>query len=252
MKGKFIMKRDKFLGILKAVEGVNEEAVINIEENGWKIMQTSSDYVSMISIDIDRIAFYEYGIDENGEIAINVETLRRFVELTNSEYITILVNGNELENGLEVIANSIKRKFNLFNLNKVYFEDVKEPQITYTAKLQTDKVDEIIKALTLAKDIAEDVILNCNNRLIITATSTIESDELTAEIEPFYVDGEAKSKYNVRDYLLPLLKRMKTLSDIIGSEFLTIEFAENYPIKISISSNEMKAYYLIAPKLMED
>lgn len=246
MIGKFVISRETLVEILRAVEVLAYTTKIKIKQDGWHIRIVDDGKIAMVDMEIKKNIFMKYNIEEEGEVAVDVANILKFINIAD-KYKGIEIN---IDNNITIKAGNLKRTFAL--LNPEDYEDYPEPKIEYTATVQveTDGLNEIINSIRAINSISDDVYFELKNG-VFTIRGNDDTDEITAEIHTFKAEGEALARYP-EDYMRYIFKRMQAFQPIINL-LIKIEYGNNLPIKISTTdSNGNRIFYMVAPKIIEE
>ncbi len=224
------------------------EAKFKLDNAGISVKAVDPAHVAMISIDLPKEIFSEYQIDEEEEIALDVERLKAVIKLaSSSDLVTISKEKEKLKFELGNIVKSIS----LLDNNSVTTPRI--PQISSEFYVVMGKSD-LEKGLRAAEDVSDAIRLTLTDS-DFKARSMSDSEESEMALpkdmlKEIFCKGSVKSSYPL-EYLLKLVK------SLASSDEMKLSFKDDYPLTIEFTLNQGKAegekhisgVFLLAPRM---
>ena len=237
-ENEFTIDGKKMIAFLDAIGALVDETKIKITNDGWEAKTVDPAHVGLIHFLLKDCEFEEYNIEQEIEIAIDILKILNFLKLVDYKQLHIKITPLTLT----MASNGISRGFTLLDVSE--YPDTKIPDMSYTAKakLSKEETDKFFRALKIADSITQGVKIKIEDEKLIVFTREDEGN-LRAEICTT-AEGEGESGYPV-DYLLDMAKKIELVMMAFEEGECTIEFAKDYPIKISCGD----MYYMLAPRI---
>lgn len=229
----------------KAIDLISElvtEVRLKVTEFGMTITAMDPANVSMVGFKLPKSAFSEFQSDYE-VLGINLDDLKKILKRCKAGSSLIL---SKKENVLEIkIVDKILRNFTL-GLIEIESED-----IDFTEKVSrmefSSKVEIVSQELIDSIDDCAVVADSCsfvieNNNFIIkakgmnSAQSEFSGDEAKIEAE------NCSAKYSL-EYLQKFMKASKL------AEKTTLQFANDHPLRVDISANQLGLSFILAPRV---
>ena len=225
----------QFINILNCMSSISTIATLKINNNNlsWSFM--GNDNISMTSGEMEIVS------DE--EIIINIKTTEalKFIKKIKDDNINLSVNNNRL------IITTTKKKYELLLYSEDAPKETKEPPTNYVINTTCDS-DELLDSLDDAVNVSTSInFLGENNKLTLTCgdkSSTRISTELTGVV----VDEGVI--VNCMFSPAPMLEVLKAFSKI--NKTFSIHLLSDYPIKLCVNNNGVRANYILAPRVNND
>ena len=237
-ENEFTIDGKKMIAFLDAIGALVDETKIKITNDGWEAKTVDPAHVGLIHFLLKDCEFEEYNIEQEIEIAVDILKILNFLKLVDYKQLHIKITPLTLT----MASNGISRGFTLLDVSE--YPDTKIPDMSYTAKakLSKEETDKFFRALKIADSITQGVKIKIEDEKLIVFTGEDEGN-LRAEICTT-AEGEGESGYPV-DYLLDMAKKIELVMMAFEEGECTIEFAKDYPIKISCGD----MYYMLAPRI---
>jgi proliferating cell nuclear antigen len=226
----------------RAIDLISElvtEVKIKLNEFGLSIVAIDPANVSMVSLKIPKSAFSEFDVEKE-ELGVDLESLKRILKRCGKTGELILEKN---ENLLEIkIQDKIQRKFSL-NLIEIEGEDKEFPShLEFSSKVELDSCDFIdsIEDCSVVSDACS--FTSKQEKFVIeakelnSASSEFSGDEVLIQGE------EAHSRYSL-EYLQKFIKAGKFFKKI------TLNFANDHPLRIDFKSEYLSMSFLLAPRM---
>ncbi|MEK0336616.1 MAG: hypothetical protein QQN41_04180 [Nitrosopumilus sp.] len=240
-----LVKLDNPALLSKVVEIISElvtEVRIKVNESGLSIAAMDPANVAMVGFKLPRSAFsqFETGYETLG---INLDDFKRILKRCGIGSSLIL---EKKENLLNIqIHDRIKRTFTL-SLIEIDAEDIdftsKIERMEFSSSVELSSIDLIdsIEDCAIVSDacsfIIEDGKFVIEARGLNSARAEFSGDEAKIEAE------NCKSKYSL-EYLQKFVKGAKLC------EKITLDFANDHPLKMSLKTEHMELGFILAPRV---
>ncbi len=223
------------------------EAKFKIDNNGISVIAVDPAHVAMISISVPKEVFTEFQVENEEEIALDVERLKSVIRLANSNDQVSLAKEKEK---LKFEINNIVKSISLLDNSTVTTPRI--PQINSEFFVVLGKT-ELERGLKAAEDVSDSIRFSLSSE-DFRARSMSDSEEsemvLTKDmIKELQCQTPIKSSYPL-EYLLKLVK------SLTSSDELKLSFKDDYPLTIEFnfgqsktSPNAIKGSFLLAPRM---
>lgn len=240
----------KFKYITQTLAKITDEAPLYFTVDGLESRILSPDKTTMVVVKIPSIAFEEYDISEEVDLAVPVADLNRVVRRASRNDVLVFgyeVGAPQLKVALRNKKTLVERVFYV-SARSLSEERVQEIRLDLgvTARFSADDYKQIMHDLRV---IGEEVVFHYRDGklYIYTQTSSKEYVGEFSEGSPLaYLSSaveEAKSMYS-----LDLLEA--TLKPIGSAKYVTLSFDSNKPAKIEFEIGEGSyIVFWIAPRL---
>ena len=225
------------------------EVNLKFSSNMVELVATDPANVALVDFKLLSSAFSEYEVPSDKVIGINLSNFTQILKRVKSSDILTL-ELDEDRNRLKVTLKGItSRDFNL-SLIDIDEKEQKIPKLSFNAKIHTN-------TLLLADAIEDMDVVSDNlsfiakpNLFIIKSDGNLSSAkvEISGDEETIINSGEDEilSKYSI-EYLKKIMKGSKLSSS------LTLEFSENYPLKVEFRViDKLNLGFILAPRTAVD
>jgi len=225
------------------------EVNLKFSSNMVELVATDPANVALVDFKLLSSAFSEYEVPSDKVIGINLSNFTQILKRVKSSDILTL-ELDEDRNRLKVTLKGItSRDFNL-SLIDIDEKEQKIPKLSFNAKIHTN-------TLLLADAIEDMDVVSDNlsfiakpNLFIIKSDGNLSSAkvEISGDEETIINSGEDEilSKYSI-EYLKKIMKGSKLSSS------LTLEFGENYPLKVEFRViDKLNLGFILAPRTAVD
>jgi DNA polymerase III sliding clamp (beta) subunit (PCNA family) len=242
IKFKGIIESKTLIDYFKSINTTTDEIKLNITKENFNLSLMSPDNVSLVNAILKSSTFYEYNLSvDNFFIELNLSNLLKTFKPNVKDKIQIIIYDIRIE------LNIIDKINNSFPLCTLELKENDIPKLNYNfdLKINSKLIYDMIKSL---KNSGDKVIFSLiDNKLML---SVINDTNNSVGYVPFEstnsIDMGSKCKYSV-PYLLSIFSNYKL------SEYLTINFSKDYPLKITYESiNKYKIVYILAPLVGDD
>ncbi len=237
-----------FKKVVDTLATLLDEVTLKIDEDGIKAIAMDPSHVALVSLNIPRIAFDSYDIDEEKEIGIDLEIAKKIFNRAKAKDKLILELDEE-KNKLNIIfENTGKRKFSISLLEGVSTA-TKVPEIEYVnyVMIKGDAFKEALKDAKLFSDFV--TLMIDEEKFVVYAKSEINETESIFEkdssaVLSFECNENAKSSFNL-EYLEDMVKG-------VGSgDVLKIYLGNDMPLKMEYSLAGAELLFFLAPRIEE-
>ena len=206
--------------------------------------------VSMVIYKLLSSAFAEYDVDQETQIAVNLDSLKQVLRRVKpADIIEIDLDGESSKLRLTLKGDST-RVFNIALLN-LEDQEQKIPKLNFPLTISTTSAyfDEAVEDAGI---IGESVSLIADKKkFTISSEGTtsnarvdLSQDDKTKIL--INTENKIKSKYSI-EYLKKMIKASKLAEEV------TIQFAEDYPLKLDyLVKDKLSIQYILAPRVQND
>ena len=240
------------IGVLKecagAITAINDEAVLNILADGWKIDVVDPANVAMISFELDSNAFSDFQFEpkESGEDKIKIGV--DFAALDRMLGTDIIEKEVEVELDEQAINQFVKVDIFEYTLSLNALSSLRRepklPKMNFSAQaiIETDK---LIRSIRAAEKIDEHATFAVEEGVLYLKAQNENNTLKSALSENVTKDpGKLHSTYSL-EYLSAMVKGMS------HTENVTLKFNNDYPLSIGfeIADGCGKVNYFLAPRM---
>jgi len=225
----------------KAVDVISElvtEVKIKLNEFGMSITAIDPANVAMVRFKLPKSAFSQFDAGEE-VLGINLDSLKKVLRRCGSSTPLIL---ERKDNYLDIqIQGRIRRDFTM-NLIEIEGQEKEMPTLEFSSKIEIGSIDltSSIEDCSVVSDACSFIVQNgkfiVESKGLNSARSEFSADEAKIQAE------ECKSKYSL-EYLQKFMKGAKI------SENVTLNFANDHPLRMDIRTEHMELNFLLAPRV---
>ena len=239
-----IIKLENPILLSKIVDLISElvtEVKFKIDENGMSVVAIDPANVAMIKFELSKKAFaqFDFAGAKNEIWGICLEDLKKILKRAGVKSSLVMKRD---ENKLSIeIHDRIKRNFTL-NLLDIKSEDKEMPNLEFSSKVEINSLDftDAVEDCYVVADACSFIIEN--NNFIIEAKS-LNSARIEFSGDEAKIQAEnCKSKYSL-EYLQKFLKGSKLC------EKTTLNFANDYPLKMDLKIENANLSFILAPRV---
>ena len=235
------VKLEKPAILSKAIDIISElvtEVRLKVNEYGMSITAIDPANVAMVNFKLPKSSFSEFE-SEKEVLGINLDDFKRILKRSGSKSVLVL---EKKENQLNIsIEDRIKRNFSL-NLIDIEGEEKELPDLEFSSKVEINSVDfnDAVEDCAVVSDACSFIIQD--EKFVIeakgmnSARAEFSSDEAKIEAE------DCNSRYSL-EYLQKFVKGAKI------TEKITLNFAQNHPLKMDIKSEGLTLNFILAPRV---
>ncbi|WP_423792552.1 DNA polymerase sliding clamp [Methanocaldococcus indicus] len=238
-----------FKKVVDTLSTLLDEITIKIDEEGMKAIAMDPSHVALVKLEVPKLAFDSYEIDEEKEIGIDLEMLKKIFNRAKAKDKLILELDEE-KNKLNIIfENTGKRKFSISLLETGGITH-KVPEIEYVNKVML-KGDAFKEALKDAKLFSDSVTLKIDEeKFVVYAKSEVNEvesifDKDSSAVISLECGEEAKSSFNL-EYLEDMVK------GVSSGDIVKIELGNDMPLKLEYSLSGAELLFFLAPRIEEE
>ena len=231
--------------IIDLLNTVVSEAKLKLDSNGLNVKAVDSAHVAMIDIHMNRESFIDYDVDQEDELAVDVDKLKGIIKLATSNDNIVMIKENER---LKFKLGSISKSIPLLDNSSVLTPKV--PAIHSESYVVLRK-GELERGLKAAEDVSDAIKLIMKpEEFRARSASESEDSEMVlqkSDLIELNCSTEVKSSYPL-DYLLRLVKSLG------NAEELKLSFKDDYPLSIEFKTSKdsvegVSGFFLLAPRM---
>jgi len=244
---KLVLAEPKFLrDSVSIISELVNEATFKITTNGMELIAMDPANVAMVIFKLLSSAFQEFKVEEEIDLSINLSNFKQILKRAKPSDVLIL----------EIDENKLKLTFEGKNKRTFYLpimdvdgNDQKVPDLSFPIHVttQTQILDEAIADVDVVAESVAFIIKG--NKLIIQAEGDLSKAKIEIDADDSTkIDAEkdARAKYSI-EYLKKMIAASKISNDV------TIEFNENYPLKLAYTTmDKVLLSFILAPRVEND
>jgi proliferating cell nuclear antigen len=229
-----------FSDVISIISELVIEVKLKINKDGMKIIAVDPANVAMIAFNLPVTAFSQLEVEEE-TIGINLESLKAVLRRCNANSALVMeTKDNFLK--LELI-DKIKREFTLTMLD-LEGKEKPIPNLEFATKIEMNSMDfsDAVEDCSIVAD-------SCGfeatpDRFTIFSKGPLNSANLTYSSDEVKIETtvESKSRYSL-EYLQKMIKATKI------SDQTTLNFANDYPLRIEFSAPMFTLAFILAPRV---
>lgn len=225
------------------------EARFKITPDAIELVAMDPANVAMVIYKLLSSCFTEYDVQDETEIAINLNNLKQILRRSKpSDILSLEITS---DNKLQIKLKSKTTRTFSIPIIELDEKEQKIPELTFPISIQTQS-SILNDAVEDADIVAESVTLSAEKgKLVIAAESDLSKAniEITADDDTkINVEGEdkVKSKYSL-EYLKKMMAGSKLASEV------SINFNRDYPLKIEYKVvDKLLLAFILAPRVEND
>ncbi len=231
--------------IINAVSALVDEAVFNADVEGLKLRAMDPSHVAMVDLEWKASGFEEYTCDKAVNLGLNIREMVRLLRRT--------VSGESLELGLDEsgaklvmkLTGKYARTFSMATLD-LTGEEIPTVKVSFTAKARVT-ADCLARTVEDAGTVSENIRFEATGEKFTMAASgdmgsfAVDLDKSAEALLALEVKEASKATYSL-SFLSQIVK-----AGSASSETVTVEFANNMPLKLDFELVQGKLEYFIAP-----
>ena len=225
------------------------EAKFKVNNDGLELIAMDPANVAMVIFKLLSSCFTEYKVDEEEEIAINLNSLKQILRRIKGDDILTLETTEESKLKVEMKSNTT-RSFSLPTL-EIEEKDQKVPDLKFPMMIETNSsiLSESVEDVSV---VAESVtFLGEKGKLSVKAEGDLSKAFI--EIKPddsTAIKSESEDKVKSK-YSLEYLKKMIAGSKL--SDKVTLSFNTDYPMKLEYKlTDRLLLSFILAPRVDND
>ncbi len=230
--------------IVEVVRTIIDEVKITFQPEELTIRAVDPGHISMIDLTVTSGAFETYEVEDHVELGVNIEKLRSFLKLAASG-TDIQLKISESTHELIISFGHIERKMLLIDIDNL--TEPKMPDLNLPG-IVTIEAKELKQVIDISQDISDHIRLVLEpDKFIVENTGDTGSAKLELpkdNVEELVCKEHIKSSFAL-DYF------SKMIRSVAKSDFITLEMANDHPIKMKFTMAEQNglALYLLAPRI---
>ena len=231
--------------IITIISELVTEVRIKVNKQGMSIIAIDPANVALVSFKLPYEAFSQIEVDEE-VLGISLDSLKSVLRRCSPGSSLVLQTE---DNTLNIqIHGKIKREFSLA-LIEIESEEKTMPMLEFASKIEISSID-LVESIEDCSVVADSCgFTSKENKFIIeakgslnSAKSEFSSDEARIEIKPGNEGKEIKSRYSL-EYLQKFIRAAKLV------EKTTLNFSDDYPLKIEFKTPRMELSFVLAPRV---
>lgn len=225
-----------------------DEGIFKVTKDGISLLAADRAMVAVVDYKLPSSAFDKFEVDSDQSIGVNIGNFLSVLKRSSSgDKLTFTLKENKLEVLLE---GSSRRRFTLPILDLSQEEVPQINQLEFIAKAEL-KPSIFQSGIDDAEVVADSVMIEASKTSFgMRAEGDISSSQLELEkgnegLIDLKCDADVKARYPL-DYLKKMAKAAKI------AQTLSLEWGQDYPMKISFKSPEkVTLTYVVAPRVSD-
>ena len=237
------IKNSYIENVVKAIGFLSDDAKVNINEDGIKVIVVDQANVCMVDILLNKLAFSWYDADEL-VLGIDIKNLSRLLKSTNNEYIEI--EYLEDKSRIKFIQDRLSFSLALINIDTIKKEP-KMPQIELPVKVIMNG-KSFRDGINAAGKVGDYIAFDVNDEGLKMSsegnTSEMELEILKDELDVFERTEDVRSMFDL-EYLTDISKALGK------SDLIELGIGKDYPLKVvsRFKNGEGEIKFLLAPRI---
>ena len=232
-----------FSDVIGIISELVNEVKIKINKEGMNIVAIDPANVAMVVFKLPAPAFSKLEVEEES-IGVNLESLKPI--LKRCSFGSSLIMKTE-DNYLKIeISDRIKREFTL-SLIDLDRKDKPIPSLEFATRIEINSLD-LLEAIEDCSIVADSCSFEASSdRFSIFGKGSLNSANLSYSSDEAYIESpnKSKSKYSL-EYLIKMIKASKL------TEKTTLNFSNDYPLKMDFKTPLMELSFILAPRVETD
>ncbi len=224
--------------VISIISELVTEARIKLDSAGLKIIAIDPANVALVSFLLPSSSFSTFDVKEE-ILGVSLDSLKSVLKRCGIGSSLILKSD---DNTLNIeIQDKIKRSFNLALIN-IDTEEKIMPSLDFTCKIEIPSLDllESVEDCSVVSDSCSFLIKD--SKFIIEARGLNSAKSEFSGDEASISGDKGKSKYSL-EYLSKFCRACKL------TEKTTINFSDDYPLKLEFSSKDFGLAFVLAPRV---
>jgi proliferating cell nuclear antigen len=235
---------------ISSIGEIIDEGIFKLSKDGISLRAADRAMVAAVDFKISSQAFEKYELDKEQSIGLNLGNLLSILKRAGAKDKLSFILANAK---LQIkIQNSSVRRFYVPILDLSEEEVPAIEQLDEFAANVKVKPDVLESGIADAEIVADSIIFQASpNKFQMIAEGDISRAELELEkgkeaLIDLRVSREVKTRYPL-DYLKKMMKAAKI------SDSISMQFAQDYPLKLEFKSGEkVRVTYILAPRVIEE
>lgn len=239
---------DLLVDPLSSIAEIIDEAVFKITPAGISLVAADRAMVAVADFHLSKSAFENFEVDSDQAIGLNMSNLLSVLKRSSGkDKMNLSLVNNKLN--IEIVDGG-SRKFSvpLIDVTQEEIPQIEQLQFSVKAEIQPDVLQsgvddaEIVSDSVTFQASADTFIMKSDGDL---SSSEMEIKSGSPHLVSLQSDSEAKSKYPI-DYLKKMIKAAKI------ADTVTLQFGQDYPMKISFKSGDKASLqFILAPRMSD-
>lgn len=239
---------DLLIDSLSSIAEIIDEAVFKITPAGISLVAADRAMVAVADFHLAKSAFESFEVDSDQSIGLNMSNLLSVLKrASGKDKLSLNLMGNKLQ--IEM-TNGGSRKFvvPLIDVTQEEIPQIEQLQFSVKAELHPDILQSGVED---AEIVSDSVTFHATpDKFIMKSEGDVSSAELEVQsgnpqLLSLQSGSEAKAKYPI-DYLKKMIKAARIADSV------TVQFGQDYPMKISFKSGDKASLqFILAPRMTD-
>ncbi|MCD6215770.1 MAG: hypothetical protein J7J92_01705 [Candidatus Aenigmarchaeota archaeon] len=228
---------------LEPITEIIDEAVLQIKEDGLKILAADRAVVVVVDFEMSKKCFDKYKLTENIEIGLNLTNFLQILKRAgSSDKLKLKTDGQKLE---IIFENGSERKFQIPTISLSGNETPDVSKLEFKNIIKTD-ASIINNAINDADLIADSMVFSIDESAMrISASSDSTSVNIVVpkkKLKKFGYVEDARSRFSL-EYLKKIIKASKIADEA------EISIGTDYPMRLIFADKNIKISFILAPRV---
>ncbi len=234
---------------IDAISKLITEGTFSVDENGMKLVALDPAKVAMIDLNVLPTGFIEYHVDSPIKFTVDIDYFSKVLKRAKARTEIEMVVGDDLSRLEIVLKNGYKRKFFIPLIQPSEEEEAPQPSgLEFKGRLEIEAgfVKDAIKDAKMISDAVKFIA----DPDIFKIVAKSEAGEVSAEVsksDPALLEIDVPEHIEAT-YTIEYLEKIIKAEGI--ADTVSIEFGNNYPVRITYKSlDRLKLAFILAPRL---
>ncbi|MCX6748905.1 MAG: proliferating cell nuclear antigen (pcna) [Candidatus Pacearchaeota archaeon] len=227
--------------VVSIISELVTEVKIRVDKLGLKIIAIDPANVALVSFLLPSSSFSNFEVTEE-VLGISLDSLKSVLKRCGIGSSLVLQSE---DNVLKIeIQDKIKRSFTLALIN-IDTEEKTMPVLDFTCKVEIPSLD-LLEAVEDCSIVADSCSFSIKDSKFVIEAKGLNSAKSEFSGDEAKIEGDkGKAKYSI-EYLNKFCRACKL------SEKATINFSDDYPLKLEFSSKDFGLAFVLAPRVEND
>ncbi len=239
-----------FRDSISIISDLVTEARFSINKQGITLVAMDPANVAMVIFKLLPSMFTEFKIEENQDIALNLNNLKQILKrIGQNELVSLEIEGGS-KLKITIVGNTTRRfMLPIISLDE---KEQKTPNLTFPMTV-TMPVEMLSAAVEDASIVADSLLMfSDGKKFMVSAVGDLNNAEIEISGDDDNVDIVAETQSPVKSrYSIEYLKKMIGGSRV--SDKVKLQFNKDYPLRLEyIATDKVQLSFILAPRVEHD
>jgi len=243
-----VKETDVFRTLISAVAEIIDEGIFKISDKGMSLTAPDRAMVAVVDLNIKPQIFESFKVEGEEKLGIDIPNFLSILKRAGGkDKVSLELKDSKLS---IVIENSSKRSFTL-PLLEISEEEVPNiEQLEFKARVKM-KPEVLQSGIEDASVVTDSVVLEATPSVFVmraegdVTSARLELEKGSESLLELEVKEEIKARYPL-DYLRKMVKVARIANEV------TVEWGNDYPMKMSFEMNGASISFVLAPRVTEE